>query len=903
MQHRKRSHSIALAAALVLLVSLVVGLWWSVEGPLEQAGSSTENAGGRHTQTPLLGTDGKSETPWFRERKSEEPPEAAGTLRLEGQVVDSGEAGVGGAFVDLVGPGGGRRATSDDDGSFSFDALPPGPFVLSARKDNLVAAPLAQELSPESPPVVLRMVEGGSVRVEVVTKTDRQPLQGADVTTDQGHQERTDNAGLATLAGVQGSLRVWIRAPGFASLSTMVEVPTGEAAKEPILLVMIRGAKLSGRVVDEDGQPVPGARVVSRNPLELFDEANAADVVRTDEQGGFQYAVVPAGTYQFLATHPDFAPGGSDTVKTDGVTPIDVTITMDAGGTIRGQVVDESGKPAPGTLVEAHADAGKAAASNSHRTVTDESGAFELRGIPRDSVWVAATNDIQSTDPVSVDLAGSANVSDLKLRFTGSHQIAGQVVDAGGEPVADVRVIAFADGTETVAPFRQTSGSAITDGGGGFTIKGLARGEFRVGVERAPGDLRGAVNVASGTTDVQLVVAGDGAVSGHVSFTGNEPLEQFSVELNTPPGKSFPGEGGVFQLSGVAPGTYDLIVRGRQFAPTTVRDVTVTAGQNTDVRDIALTTGRTLRGRVIDSDGRPVSGANVVSGLEIFGDGAGVTARAMSAAQQQQLGLRIARTDANGEFRIESAGADELMLVAEHQSGRSQPQRVRSGADDQSFELTLEGFGVLTGRVLLSDGRPAKGVRVVAARDGAKEHTANVMTDERGQFRFQRLALGPTTVSAVQERARTSQVVSNSTTVTQSPGELELILEQGSVSVSVHVEGDAGAFAHAEIFLFSSPVSARNAAEIEHAMERPGSGQRMGVARPGVPAVFSGLSEGAVTICATALAGNVRDPRLIHRARVHRDRVAAVCQGLDLAPGEQVVRLRPTPTALASLPR
>src|SRR5262245_14877206 len=77
-----------------------------------------------------------------------------GDLRLEGQVVDADDHPVGGATV-VLGSNPPRTATSEADGSFSFDNLVGRPYTLIARAPQGIAGPVTARLTKKSDPVVL----------------------------------------------------------------------------------------------------------------------------------------------------------------------------------------------------------------------------------------------------------------------------------------------------------------------------------------------------------------------------------------------------------------------------------------------------------------------------------------------------------------------------------------------------------------------------------------------------------------------------------------------------------------------------------------------------------------------------------------------------------------------------
>ena len=127
-----------------------------------------------------------------------------------------------------------------------------------------------------------------------------------------------------------------------------------------------------GRVVDEKGKPVAGARVQvdlanSPNPpggdgraKYSYDLAHGTDAASTDADGRWRIDNVPdlaEVELSLLVTHPDYV---SDqwgrTTKERGITTAMVragtaTVTLKNGVIVRGQVTDPGGKPVKDAVV------------------------------------------------------------------------------------------------------------------------------------------------------------------------------------------------------------------------------------------------------------------------------------------------------------------------------------------------------------------------------------------------------------------------------------------------------------------------------------------------------------------------------------------------------------------------
>jgi protocatechuate 3,4-dioxygenase beta subunit len=267
-----------------------------------------------------------------------------GALRLEGQVLDAHDEPVGGATV-VLSSNPPRTTTTEDDGSFAFDALVGRPYQLVARAPAGVAGPITARLTAESPPVILKLRAASRVTVEVVDDKGA-PVDGASIELRGiDTQTATTVKGTATIAPVVPGwygLAAW--APGFARSYQWMQV-AGDSTTARVALR--RGARVSGRVVDETGAPIRGARVVFHGASDWsvqIDERRDGQL--TDGDGRFTFDAIGAGSVRFDARHPAYAPGSTAIVTLDGIMPLDnVEIVMQEGATVAGTVVDKSGKP------------------------------------------------------------------------------------------------------------------------------------------------------------------------------------------------------------------------------------------------------------------------------------------------------------------------------------------------------------------------------------------------------------------------------------------------------------------------------------------------------------------------------------------------------------------------------
>jgi protocatechuate 3,4-dioxygenase beta subunit len=812
-----------------------------------------------------------------------------GPLRLEGQVVDADGHGVGGAEVWLssVPP---RSAKSEGDGTFAFDKLVGREYSLSALAGERVGGPVEYKLTETSDPVVIRLIAGAKVIVTVVAD-DGKPIADADVKLAGvgDRRGRTGPDGTTKLEPVQpGWVAVQVSATGYAPGNAFTQVGSA-GATGTIKVTLHEGVAVSGRVIDEAGAPIAKAHVTTAG---IWDIPGGIAPVVTDAKGLFTFPALAAGSHTLVATDGEHAPARSAPVTVADQPIRNITITMKAGGVLAGTVVDDLKKPVPFATVRVAGDGQQMWMVDARQATSDRAGHFELRGLARTKLKARAESDTAASALASIDLSTTPAKTDLQLVLDVKGTIAGIVVSDTNQPVAEVQVNAFPDILGGAAPDAVTlagMSSATTDGAGRFTIRGLPDGEYRLRAARATGGRydwgQQGTPAKVGDKNVKITLAADGSVVGKLVLENGSAPKHATVQLGYQPSTPAKSDG-TFALADIAPGKYDLHVRGPEFAEFVQRDVEVKPGKPTDVGTLTLMRGRKLVGKVIDGAGNAVPGAKVKTGDMLF---------SMQGAEDQMesfeemAGMRTGVTDQDGRFTLIGIAKKSTNVIADHpMRGRSAAIEIGAGTDDPpAVTLTLKGFGTISGKVT-SKGEPVGGATITDTPKGGGAQVRMVQSEADGTFTLTKIGEGTHVVSAMQGGGLSMSFKSTSTTVQVTAGKdtkVAIDIPVGTITLVAQVKPKAGdKVDSAQVFLFRGGVAVKNAKELTEGF-LAGSVQGMkfwfGAGKP-MPE-FDELVAGNYSLCAIPITGDLSDSTFTQRLQEHMEALMVYCKKVVLA--------------------
>jgi protocatechuate 3,4-dioxygenase beta subunit len=824
-----------------------------------------------------------------------------GPLRLEGQVLDEDGQGVGGAEVWLgtVPP---RKATTEGDGTFSFDKLVGRAYRLTARSGNNVGGPIEYRLTEKSDPAILTLTAGAALIV-TVRGDDKKPIANAEIKSEDERDVATTGAdGTARLQPINpGWVSVHATASGYAPNSGFTSVGSANSTGH-LDITLHAGVTVTGRVHDEAGAPIAKAQISNAG---IWNLGSSGEPVASDANGAFTLTLA-AGTHSLSAVDKDHAPARSTpfVVETKAIDGID--ITMKAGGRLAGKVVDANHRPVPYATVRVAGKNDEMMGAKRRQTTTGQDGTFELRGLTRTKLDVRADSDLAASKIVAFDLTTTSEKKDLELVLDVTGTISGIVVDEKTQSIAEIHVEStpdmFGGGPDDALALTGFS-SAVTDGDGKFTIHGLPDGQYKLHATRHEQAQRFTIEGTSaktGDTNVKIVLATPGSIKGVLAKTDGTPPILASVRVGWRPGT--PATDGKFTVDELEPGAYDVTFHGPEFSDIVKHGVKVEAGKATDLGSISVTRGRVLTGRVSDASGAAVAGAKIKAGNMLYSlQGADDQMSTIDEAS----GVRTAYTDQDGSFTLIGIAKNQTNVMAEDiNKGRSNAVEVPAGdTDPPPVTLQLRGFGTIVGKVT-SKGQPATGVAITDTPKAGGAQIQVAQADDTGAFTMTKIAEGTHVLSAMQQGGLGASFKTTSTTVQITAGQtttVTLDIPVGEVALDVTIKPLAGATVNAaQVFLFHGTVALTNAKDIQAAfLGGTAAGMKFWV---GSPAEFTELVPGDYSACSLPITGSMSDSTFLQRIQENLDILKVYCQQVKVLPTpatQSLVQLLPS---MASLP-
>lgn len=499
------------------------------------------------------------------------------------------------------------------------------------------------------------------------------------------------------------------------------DLSVGEEGPRGLTIKLAPVAKLVGRVVDGDGNPLKDTRV----QLNEYTNRCSCCPARafTDHEGRYEFVTAPGTKVSVCTTGEHRASGGRPFDVEAGKTYEikDLVVRPPETTTIFGRVLGVEGQPVP------HARVTLRAGRRPAGTRSDTRGRFHFAGVRVDDqsagIWVR---------DLSGKLGGAQSVAvrreptrDVTIKLSPLATLTGRVVGSDGRPVgaAQVTVREYLPGAGAY------EGRAHTGEDGRFEIATTPDTSVGISVTGAGGAAarRSAlITVKSGerhqVDDLVIRRRVKPRVSGRVLDLDAKPVSRAEVYLATTGSTTSTNGQGEFSFGEVeARGrTLDLVATSQDrrlgakiVVPTTTGPVAIN-----------LARACTVKGRVVDVKGQPIAGAQV----HVY---VGMSDRGYHSRGK-------AETDGQGQYRVAGIPPNcrgHVTASADGYARRSIRDRTFRGGALLDIEdlVLLRTDSFVAGKVTDLDGNPVPGVSVTCHGRGCG-HKSTV-TDSQGRYR------------------------------------------------------------------------------------------------------------------------------------------------------------------------
>ena len=418
-----------------------------------------------------------------------------------------------------------------------------------------------------------------------------------------------------------------------------------------------RGLQFSGHVLDaRDGSPIVGAAVRAASADGgLGGRAATLGTATTDDDGRFVVEGLEPGRLVATATHVDYAAEKVELVLEEDEPLDEVTMQLGQGGTLRGSVRDESGRPSPGRAIGLIEEG--AFTPNDATVRTDESGEYRVERVRpatyRVVLYPDPSGDVMSIRQKSATIRAARETvvdfdNEARITLNG-------LLTREGRPVGEVTVLLIPSAGAGVLQAR----TASVDISGRFELGLNQPGGYNVIVQDLQQGAivgRTRIEVPDEPVVTKEIVLQSGTILGTVLDGSGDPIADAVVSATLQGARAGEigssttarvGADGSYRIEGANDGIYTVTAIADGYSIAT-ENVNVADSATVDGVDFRLEPSRELHGQVVDELGRGVPGALVFASIVDTPAASGIPSEA----------------DADGFFHVTAPGEGACDLEA-----------------------------------------------------------------------------------------------------------------------------------------------------------------------------------------------------------------------------------------------
>ncbi len=516
-----------------------------------------------------------------------------------------------------------------------------------------------------------------------------------------------------------GWLRISASSEGYCPVYWMLnEQATGGKTPATLDLVIEKAVGISGVVVDQDGKPLVGAKLmvtVSKHYADARERLSASWISATsDADGKWSVPGVPEtfdrvelGAYhrECLGTETSIQPKPFADIA--GLKNGTAALKLTRGVPVRLVVQGAEGQPVRNVRVAYGVDRNSSNAYPEEKV--DAQGTLTLGIVPGTATFLTITAKGRSPELLRPTIGATEQT--IPVTLAAGHALVGTVLDGGGDPVVGAQVsVDTWRGVQTLHPRLKT------DGDGKFTWPDAPADEVVISVYSSSGQ-KDNIRVKAGQENVIKLPAPTTFKGTVVDAATGQPVTEYKVmagirwDLRQPMYWENPGNIG----TEVAPdgGTFEATLT--QNYPWRSFRVTADGYLHSDStpfqmegKEVSFTfkmeKGKSLTGAVMGVDGKALAGATVV----LVTPGSEVQIQNGIIADSQVQGATSVTTGADGTFTLPPQRDDYLLTVVSD-AGYAQVSRAEF---EKQTSIPLKPWGKV-------EGTARRGTKADAARKSA----------------------------------------------------------------------------------------------------------------------------------------------------------------------------------------
>ncbi|MFC1509367.1 carboxypeptidase regulatory-like domain-containing protein [Candidatus Omnitrophota bacterium] len=364
----------------------------------------------------------------------------------------------------------------------------------------------------------------GITLIGIARTYDGTPVEGVTISGKDVYSV-TRSDGLFTISGLTRGKKLNLDAiEPELELRGTIEIELQSDTTVEILLDEYETATITGRVFDNDGNPIAGANA----SIIWWSRRNKAgeetDTAFTDEMGTYTLdGIIVGDIHMIFVSAQGFASPqisrADEFIAERDMPPYKDVILEKSNRWLEGRLVNDNNEPLAGALVYVFQGS-----DGQSKTTSDGNGRFRLdnlRGIMVDNMHVRH-NDYGS-------FRFSYVPTNLMNKFTlakGTHCIAGKVVDNDGNPIEKVHV----SPDYSIRDNGQTISSVRTDSEGRFRLENIAENTMSLDATHKDYKYTQIKNIQTDSVDIVFVMDNKSLMKeNRLSDDVSSPLEPFAV--------------------------------------------------------------------------------------------------------------------------------------------------------------------------------------------------------------------------------------------------------------------------------------------------------------------------------------------------------------------------------------